>query len=160
MKTCVFPGSFDPPTRGHLDLIARGAKLFDHVTVVVMINRNKRGTLPPETRVRLLEASCEKLRGVSVERWDGLLADYMRTHGEICVLRGARDAAECQQELISAAANRLLYPEMETILLPATEGLHCVSSSMVREIASFGGNIRPFLPEETAEEIIHLLSNQ
>ena len=158
MKTCVFPGSFDPPTRGHLDLIARAARLFDHVTVVVMINRNKQGVLPPETRVRLLNTCCANIPGVSVERWGGLLAEYMRSHGETCVLRGARDAGECQQELISAAANRLLNPEIETLLLPATEGLHCVSSSMVREIASFGGDVRPFLPEEIAEEITDLLA--
>lgn len=160
MKSCVFPGSFDPVTRGHLDLIVRAARLFDRVTVVVMINRNKRETLSPEARVRLLKACCSNIPGVFVERWDGLLADYMRRKDEICVLRGARDAAECGQELISAAANRQMNPEMETVLLPATEGLHCLSSSMVREISSFGGDVRPFLPEAVAEEIVSLLSNR
>lgn len=159
MKTCVFPGSFDPVTVGHLDLIRRAALLFDRVTVTVMINRNKKGRLSVEQRVDLLRKACAGMEHVRVESWDGLLADYMKQHGERCAVRGARSVSEFDTELAVAAANRLLDPEMETVLMFAGPGLECVSSSAVREIASFGGDIGPFVPEAVREEIITALSD-
>ncbi len=158
MKTCVFPGSFDPVTRGHLDVIIRASKLFDQVTVAVMVNIHKRGTLTPEERVGLLKKACAELANVTVVQWDGLLADYMRQNGERCLIRGVRGSAEFETETVNAQVNRMLYPEMETLLLPASDGMGCVSSSMVREIAAFGGDIRAYVPENVAEEIQRLLS--
>ena len=159
MSSCVFPGSFDPVTRGHMDLIRRASKMFDRVTVTVMVNIHKRGTLSPEKRADLLRRACAGLPNVRVEIWSGLLADYLQETGEKCVLRGVRSAGEADAELIAASANRMLNPEMETLLMPASDGLACVSSSAVREIAAFGGNILPFVPEEIAEEIASLLAN-
>ena len=157
MSSCVFPGSFDPVTRGHMDLITRAARIFDRVTVTVMVNVHKRGAIPEESRVELLKEACGNLENVTVERWDGLLADYMRERGESCVLRGVRGVSEYDGEMTAAAVNRMLNPEMETLLMPATEGMNCVSSSAVREIAAFGGDISTLVPEGMAERIRLLL---
>ena len=154
MSHCIFPGSFDPPTRGHMDLICRAARLFDQVTVAVMVNRAKAGSIPLEARVSMLQKACRDLPNVRVELWKGLLADYVRMQGtEAVVLRGIRNGMECEQELVSAGVNRLLCPGMETILMPAADGLAQVSSSAVREIASFGGDYGFLVPEEIKEDI-------
>ena len=158
MNSCVFPGSFDPVTRGHMDIIARAAGLFDRVTVAVMVNIHKQGVLKPEERVDLLRKACAGLPNVRVVRWDGLLADYMRRNGEKCLIRGVRGSVEYESETVNAQINRMLNPEVETLFMPAAEGLGCVSSSAVREIASFGGDISPYVPESVAEEIRNLLS--
>ena len=160
MSGCVFPGSFDPVTRGHMDLIRRAAGLFDRVTVTVMVNVRKSGCIPAEKREALLRKACAGIPNVRVDRWDGLLADYLRKTGERCVLRGVRSVGEFDAEITAAEANRALYPDMETLLLPATPETSWISSSAVREIAAFSGDVRPFLPEETAEEIAALLSNK
>ena len=153
MSTCVFPGSFDPVTRGHMDVITRAARLFDQVTVAVMVNVRKAGVLAPEDRVRLLEKACAGILNVRVVRWDGLLADYMRESGERCLIRGVRGTGEFDAEITSAQVNRLLNPDVETLLIPASDGMSAVSSSAVREIAAFGGDIRAFVPECVAEEL-------
>ncbi len=160
MKSCVIPGSFDPVTRGHTDLFRRAAERFDRVTVVVMVNVRKQGVFPPEERVRLLEKACAGMENVRVERWEGLLSAYMREKGEKTVIRGVRGAAEFDAEYAAAQANRLLNPEMETLMMPSGEGLQCVSSSAVREIAAFGGDPRAFLPAECAEEIMETLEKR
>ena len=153
MKTCVFPGSFDPVTKGHLDLIRRAAALFDRVTVTVMINRNKKGCFPVSKRKELLEKACEGIDHVTVELWDGLLVDYLRARGENTVIRGVRNPSDFEAESISAQANRMLMPEMETVLLFAGDGKNAISSSAVREIASFGGEVAEFVPEKVVDEI-------
>ena len=160
MSGCVIPGSFDPVTRGHVDLIRRAAQIFDRVTVVAMVNVNKAGCFAPEERVRMLEQALRGVPNACVDRWDGLLSDYMRVKGEKTVIRGARGVAEFDAEYTAAQANRMLNPEMETLLMPAGDGLQCVSSSAVREIAAFGGDVREFVPAECAEEIIRGLSNR
>jgi len=158
MKTCVFPGSFDPVTRGHLDLIRRAAACFDRVTVTLMVNIHKQGRLDPETRIRLLEDACAGMKNVVIDRWDGLLADYMARKGETAVIRGVRSAAEFEAEITTAEINRQLNPAMETLLLPASAGYAGLSSTAVWEIASFGGEISPFVTEKTAEEIRRRMS--
>ena len=160
MSSCVIPVSFDPVTRGHIDLIHRAAMLFEQVTVVVMVNIRKTGTFTPEERVRLLQTACPDEPRVRVELWNGLLSDYMRVKQETTVVRGVRSGTEYDSEMISAQANRLLNPRMETLLMPATEGYTWISSSAVKEIAAFGGDIREFIPEACAEEILARLANQ
>ncbi len=156
----MIPGSFDPVTLGHTDLIRRAARLFDRVTVVVMVNVRKRGRFSPEERVRLLEKACGNEPNVRVDRWDGLLSEYMRVRGESTVVRGVRSGSEFDAEFASAQANRMLYPGMETLLMPAGEGRQWISSSAVKEIAAFGGDARDYLPVECAEEILQALSNR
>ena len=160
MSSCVIPGSFDPVTRGHMDLIRRAAQLFDQVTVVVMVNIHKQGTFSPEERVRLLEKACKFEPNVRVDRWDGLLSDYMWEKNERTVIRGVRGVTEYDAENTAAQANRMLNPKMETLLMPAGEGYQWISSSAVREIAAFGGDVREFLPRECAEEILQGLANK
>ena len=128
------------------------------LSVAVMVNIHKQGVLKPEERVDLLRKACAGLPNVRVVRWDGLLADYMRRNGEKCLIRGVRGSVEYESETVNAQINRMLNPEVETLFMPAAEGMGCVSSSAVREIASFGGDISPYVPEPVAEEIRNLLS--
>lgn len=160
MVSCVFPGSFDPPTRGHLDLIFRASVLFDHVTVTVMNNIHKSGSIPVSNRVDMLRTACKPLENVSIERWDGLLADYMNLKKERIILRGLRGTDELDRELQARAANRMLNEQIETVFLPSDPCMTGISSSAVREIAAFGGDIEPFVPAELTEEIIRLLSKK
>ena len=153
MKSCVFPGSFDPPTCGHMELIRRASKLFDSVTVAVMVNRSKKGIIPLEERVRMLRKACGDCPGVRVELWEGLLADYIRIHPGCAVIRGIRGADEYEREASSAAVNRILNPEMETVFLPAAGDTASVSSSAVREVASFGGNYSAMVPAVILEDV-------
>lgn len=160
MVSCVFPGSFDPVTKGHMDLIQRAASLFDRVTVTVMVNINKKGALSPEDRIRLLEKACRQFSNVQVERWDGLLADYMKKKKERIVIRGVRNTPEFEQEISSACANKMLNGSVETLFIPTDPALAGVSSSAVREIFSFGGDISAFVPEKLIKEIGDLLSKK
>ena len=161
MSSCVFPGSFDPVTRGHMDLIRRAAVIFDQVTVTVMINIHKRGVIAPEKRVELLKKACAGLKNVRVEIWDGLLADYMRRQEPgTAVIRGVRSSVEFEQERNAAAVNRALYPGLETVLLFAGDGMDSVSSSTVREIAAFGGDYRFLIPDQIAKDIDRYLKKE
>lgn len=160
MASCVFPGSFDPVTRGHLDLISRASSLFENVTVAVMVNIRKSGTIPAEKRVDMLRRACSAYPNVLVEKWDGLLADYMAARQERIVVRGIRSSAELDQELQACAANRMLNSGIETLFLPCDPGMSGISSSAVREIAAFGGDIRAFVPDDLTEEIKALLSKE
>ena len=150
----VFPGSFDPPTRGHLDLIRRAASIMDHVTVCVMVNISKTGSIPSDERARMLEKACRGIPNVTVDRWDGLLADYMRMQEPgTTVIRGVRSAGEFEQERAAAAVNRTMCPGLETVLLFAGDGMDNVSSSTVREIAAFGGDYSFLIPPKIAKDI-------
>ena len=158
MVSCVFPGSFDPVTVGHLNLIARASAMFDRVTVTLMVNKSKTGRIPFEVREKLLRKVCGAFGNVTVDTWDGLLADYMKTRKEKTVIRGLRDASEFDREYGSFCANRFLNGETETLFIPCDPAYTGVSSSAVREIASFGGDISSFVPEEVREEIAAWLS--
>lgn len=158
MRYCVFPGSFDPPTRGHMVLIRRAAAMYDRVTVTVMVNVAKQGIIPWEERVRMLEKACADIPNVRVELWKGLLADYVRKQKKpTVVIRGVRNAAEFEHEAEAAAINRTLCPGLETVLIPASEGMGMVSSSAVREIAAFGGTYDFFIPPEIQQDIDRFL---
>ena len=160
MASCVFPGSFDPVTKGHLDLIRRAAVIFDHVTVTVMVNIRKKGTIPAGKRVELIRKACAGIPNVTVDRWDGLLAEYMKEKNEKILIRGLRSGYELEQELCSLEAYRMLNGDIETVFLASDPSLSGVSSSTVREISAFGGSIEAFVPEEITEETSRLLSNR
>lgn len=159
MKTCVFPGSFDPVTIGHMDLIRRASSIFDNVTVTVMINPHKKSAISSENRVELLKKCCSGFQNVKVESWQGLLADYMRMKHETVIVRGIRDSIEYQNEKTACDINHMLYDSLETVFLPADQAFSAVSSSAVKEIFTFGGDISGFVPPEVTEEIYHFLSN-
>ena len=160
MTNCVFPGPFDPPTKGHLDLIRRAAGMFDRVTVTVMVNISKAGVIPYEARAEMLKKACAGIPNVRIDVWKGLLADYVRKQKKkTIVIRGVRNAADFEQEAAAAAVNKALYPGMETVLIPASDGMNQVTSSTVREIAAFGGDYGFLIPEEIREDIDRYLKN-
>ena len=153
MGSCVFPGSFDPVTCGHMDLIKRASVLFDSVTVAVMVNISKSGVIPFNDRVGILKKACRKIENVKVELWTGLLVDYMKMHPGSVILRGVRNAQEFEQEINAADINRRILPGTETFLIPASPEWTGVSSSMIRELASFGGNFKQFVPNSVFKDI-------
>lgn len=157
-KLWIFPGSFDPATRGHEDLIRRAAQLCDQLVVAVLVNPDKKGFLPQKKRVELLERMCRDLPNVTVETHNGLLAEFARMKGASAVVRGVRSAAEMDVELPWASFNHTLYEGFEVVYLPARPELRDVSSSMVRQLAAFGGDITPFVPACNAEMIKNYLS--
>ena len=158
MSACVFPGSFDPVTKGHINLIERASKLYDCVTVAVMVNIAKTGLIPYEDRVRILRKACAKIPNVRVELWKGLLADYVRENRGCVVIRSVRNTSEAEQEIRAAEISKRLWPEMETLLIPADPEWSDISSSAVREIASFGGDISGLVPRSVYRDILKYLN--
>ena len=152
-KLWIYPGSFDPPTLGHLDMIRRGAGLCDELIVGVLHNPAKRGLIPAEERVRLLEKLCTGLPGVRVVLWDGLLADLVKHTGACAVLRGLRNGSDFEYEQTMGQLNSRLLPGLETLCLMTDPRLGCVSSSAVRELLYFGRDISGFVPDEILEDV-------
>ena len=137
MKTCVVPGSFDPFTLGHLDVVKRASKLFDKVYVAIMINSAKNGTFDFAMRKKIATASCEELKNVEVITADGLLCDLVKALGACAIVKGIRNSADAEYELNLAGMNRFIDPSVETLFLPSTHEYSFVSSSFVREMMKF-----------------------
>ena len=151
MATSRHPGSFDPPTLGHLDLIRRGHALFPQVTVGVLRNVGKGSPLfGVEERVSMLKQLTKGLKGVHVDSFDGLLIDYMRRLKNPVVLRGLRVVSDFEYEFQMALMNRKLEPSFEVLYLMPDERYSYISSSLVREVARLGGPIEKFVPEAVA----------
>ena len=157
MDTLLYAGSFDPVTRGHLDIIRRAAPLCKTLVVAVMINPEKRGAIDRDTRVRLLERACAGLPNVRVLSHSGLLVDCARALGATAVLRGLRPTGDFDIEYQMAEINRLLGG-VETVMMVTAPETAGISSSIVRQIAAFGGDITPLVPEGMAEPIRQALS--
>ena len=160
MSSCVFAGSFDPLTKGHMDIIARAAAVFDTVHVTIMVNVNKRETFSLKDRINMLNKACERFPNVEADHWSGLLADYMREHHERILIRGVRGCAEFEKEYSSALINKRLNNQFETLFIPSDPSLSAVSSSVVREIAGFGGDISGLVPDEILKDILGILSKK
>jgi pantetheine-phosphate adenylyltransferase len=149
----LFPGSFDPPTLGHLDIVRRGAQLFDALTVAVAAHATKPGLFSVEERIALLEACVEGLEGVRVVAIDGLLVDACRDLGADVVLRGVRGARDFDYEVEMARTNRALRAELDTVLLATSPEVGHVSSTLVRQIASLGGAVEGLVPPAVARAL-------
>ncbi len=134
MKACIVPGSFDPFTLGHLDVVARAAKLFDKVYVAIMVNPEKKGCFDFRQRKLIAEASCVGISNVSVITADGLLADLATALGACAIVKGIRNGADLDYENSMAEANRFLAPEVETVFVPAKAEYSFISSTLVREM--------------------------
>lgn len=145
-RICVYPGSFDPPTVGHLDLIRRAAALYDRVIVAVSYNPDKRGLFPTDVREDLLRACVRDLPNVTVARCEGLTVAFAQRHGACAMVRGLRGTGDLDAEWRLAQVNRTICPEVETVFLPARPELAHVSSSAVREMALFGADWRSYVP--------------
>lgn len=157
MRTAVYPGSFDPVTNGHLDIIRRGTALFDRVIVAVLHNPSKQGLFPVDKRLEMLRRVCADLPNVQVDSFQGLLVDYIRQTGADAILRGLRSTADFESELPMAQLNRSMLPTAETLFLSASPQHLYTSSSAVREIGRFGGDITPFVPACIAQEVAEAL---
>lgn len=157
-RLCVYPGSFDPVTIGHLDLIQRASGLFDEVVVAVLHNPAKTGRFPIEKRLELLRKACAHLPNVSFDHFEGLLVDYMRAKNARVVLRGLRGVSDFERECYMSQLNHQMAPEVETLFLTTDPAHAHISSSAVREIGLFGGDVTPFVPETIAREVAALLA--
>ena len=143
----IYPGTFDPVTNGHLDLIARGSKIFDHLVVAVLANSEKSPLFSVPERCAMLTAAVEHLPNVSVGSFDGLLVDFVRSQQAQAVLRGIRAISDYEYELQMALMNRRLAPELETIFLMPDGKYSFVSSRLVKEVFTLGGSIEGLVPQ-------------
>jgi pantetheine-phosphate adenylyltransferase len=160
MKTAVYPGTFNPITNGHTDLVQRASGLFDHVIVAIGVNKQKTNTLPTERRVELAREVLGHLDNVEVCSFDTLLIDFVRQRGSSIILRGLRTVADFEYEFQLVGMNRALDPGIETIFLAPEEHLSYISSTLVREIASYGGDISRFVHPAVAEAMRELNKKQ
>ena len=159
MKTAIYPGSFDPVTLGHLNIIKRAAQCFDRVIVCVMVNSKKHGLFTPEERVELLERCTARFPNVEVDFSDELLAAYAKRRKAHVVVKGLRAVSDFEQEVQMAVINRKLNPRLETMFLATSAENMFLSSSMVKQVAGFGGDISPFVPACILETIRERLCN-
>ncbi len=153
MRRIVYPGTFDPITRGHEDLVRRAARIFDEVVVAVAANAGKRPFFSLDERIAMARDSLADLPGVRVEGFDGLLVEFVRREGTSLVLRGLRAVSDFEYEFQLAGMNRSMNPDLETVFMMPGEQYMFVSASMVREIARLGGDVRPFVAPLIAERL-------
>ena len=149
----IYPGSFDPVTNGHLDIIKRASRLFDEVVVAVLVNKEKKSLFSMEERIEMLEKLLYDYSNVKVDYFSGLLVDYTKENDIVATIRGLRAVSDYESELQMAHLNiELSYGDLETLFLTATPSVSFVSSSAVREIAQFGGDISSFVPSEIVQK--------
>jgi pantetheine-phosphate adenylyltransferase len=158
MLTAVYPGTFDPITRGHEDIVRRASRLFDRVIVAVAENRNKNPFFSLQERVEMARQILADVPGVEVEGFSGLLIDFAASHQATTVLRGLRAVSDFEYEFQLAGMNRNLRPEIETIFMTPSDQYMFISSSMVREVAQLGGVIAPFVHPLVAERLNEKIS--
>lgn len=149
----IYPGTFDPVTNGHLDIIKRAAGIFSEVVVAVASNTAKSPFFPLETRIQLIEKALEDLPGVSVVGFDSLLIHFAQQQKARVILRGLRAVSDFEYEFQLAGMNRKLYKSIETMFLTPSEEYMFISSSLVREIASLGGDVSEFVPAHVAQAL-------
>ena len=156
-RVAIYPGSFDPITIGHLDIIKRSAKLFDKVIVVVMSNHRKAGlhAFSVEERVDLVRKCTESLSNVEVDSYMGLLADYARQKQAIAVVKGLRAVSDFEDEFQQALTNKELNPDVETVFVTAGADYMYLSSSIVKQVCELGGDVSKFVPPEVYEDIVN-----
>ena len=153
MRVALCPGSFDPVTNGHVDVIERAAKLFDKVIVVVLVNKGKNPIFTAEQRVEFLKKSLAHLDNVEVDVDSGLLANYAKEKNAVAIVKGLRAVTDFEYEFQMALTNKKLNENVETLFLTTNMEYMCLSSSVVREVASFGGDISQFVPNAIREDI-------
>lgn len=153
MKKAIYPGSFDPVTFGHLDMIQRSAAIVDELIVGVLNNSAKNSLFSVNERVSMLKELTKDIPNVKIDSFDGLLVDYMRNNGATIIVRGLRAVTDFEYELQIAQTNHVEYPEVETIFLTTNLKYSYLSSSVVREFAAYGGDISQFVPAQFIDRI-------
>lgn len=153
MITAVFPGSFDPPTYGHLNIIERARTIFGQLHVVVAINKGKKCLFSSDERVQMLEELTSRWDNVQVSTWDTLIVDYAKEHGASVLVRGVRNIGDFSYEFDLALMNRGLAPKVETVFIPTDPKYFVLSSSSIKELAHFGGDVSTMVPPLVAEAL-------
>ncbi len=148
MKRAIYPGSFDPVTKGHLDIIARSARLVDELIVGVLNNRAKNALFSAEDRVSMLKELTSHYPNVTIDAFDGLLVDYAKRNDAAIIVRGLRAVTDFEYELQIAQTNHEIYEQIETIFLTTRLEYAYLSSTIVKEVASYGGDISRFVPQQ------------
>ena len=156
-KIAICPGSFDPVTVGHLDIVTRAAKLFDEVIVVVMNNNAKNPIFTADERVEMLKKITATIDNVSVDCNDGLLAEYAKEKGASAIVKGLRAVSDFEYEFQMALTNKKLNPDVDTVFLTSKAENMYLSSSLVRQVGAMGGDISEFVPAEITEQVLKKL---
>lgn len=154
MSNAIYPGSFDPVTNGHINLIERAAEIFDHVVVAVATNSQKKGLFDESERVALLEACVGGIEGVHVDSFEGLLVDYVRNRGARIVIRGLRAVSDFEYEFQMAHMNHKLYSNLETVFMVTGTTEFYISSQLVKEVARLGGPVDELVPPVVRDELL------
>jgi len=156
-KIAIYPGSFDPITNGHVDLIKRASKIFDEVIIAITQNANKSSFLSIEQRVGAVESSIKSLNNTRVLSFNSLLVDFARAHDAQIIIRGLRAVSDFEYEFQLSGMNKRLNSEIETLFMTPSEEFANISSSLVREILSLGGDISPFVPTQVKTILLDTL---
>ncbi len=152
-RVAIYPASFDPITNGHLDVIDRSLRLFDRLIIAVAYNVEKKGTFSRDERIAMVEESVRGRGNVEIDVIEGLLVDYARRRGAHIVVRGLRGLSDFEYEFEMSLMNKHMYPELETVFLVSDEKWFYLSASRMRELASFGADIREFVPPGVADRL-------
>lgn len=160
MSVAVYPGSFDPVTLGHLDIIERTARIMDRVIIGVLNNNSKTPLFSAEERVNMLKSVTAHIPNVEVQSFEGLLVDFVRKNGANVIVRGLRAITDFEYELQMSQTNRIIAPEIDTLFLTTNLKYSYLSSSIVKEIATYRGDIRAFLPPEIIEQVLEKIDDK
>jgi len=154
MSTAIYPGSFDPITLGHLNIIRRASKIFDKVVVCVMVNSNKSPMFTRDERLELIERVVKRFPNVEVDTSSILLAEYVKRYEGAVLVKGLRAVSDFESEFQMAIINKKLNPELETVFLTSSEKYTYISSSVVKEMAKYGADLRELVPAEILQDVI------
>ncbi len=153
LRRAIYPGSFDPITNGHLDILDRSLTIFSEVVIVVAGTGQKSPLFTPEERVDLIREVTKTRKGVTVDRWPGLIMDYARDHEIHAVIRGLRAASDFEYEFMMASMNKQINPKVETVFMMTAQNLYFVSSTMIKELFHYGGDVSAYVPHAVAERL-------
>lgn len=155
MRICIYPGTFDPVTNGHLDVVQRAAQLFEKVIMAVAANPGKAPLFSVQERIRLIAENVARLKNVEVDTFDGLLVDFARKRGAVALIRGLRALSDFEYEFQMALMNRHLDSGIETIFVMTKDAYSYTSSRLVKQVSRYGANIAPFVPANVLEALKH-----
>src|SRR6478672_646592 len=153
VRKAIYPGSFDPITNGHLDILDRSLSLFSEVIIVVAGTGHKNPLFTPDERVEIIREVTSDRKGVKVDRWSGLIMDYARDHQISAVIRGLRAASDFEYEFMMASMNKEINPNVETLFMMTAQNLYFVSSTMIKELFHYGGDVTQYVPDVVTRQL-------